>query len=350
MELGERKKKILQLVINSYIETAEPVGSRFISKKNDLALSSATIRNEMADLEEMGYLEQPHTSSGRVPSQRGYRFYVDQLMEKYLLSITEMERVNQALKIKYEEIDKLIARACHIMSEITDFAAFAVTPKQDKSCIKKLDLVVIDQNSFLAVLVTDNAIVKNKLFKVNNNINEETLKLLAHLLNKTLENQSIGSITIDIINSLKRIVPQHEDVILPILSFVYDVVTQLEKSDVILNGANNLLKFPEFFDIQKAREFISFLEDKKEIGEMVKNLVTKEPMTKILIGKENENPNMQSSSIIINTYKLDDTLIGSIGLIGPIRMDYSKAVSDLEYFGHRLSLLMDEFFHIGNSS
>ncbi len=120
---------------------------------------------------------------------------------------------------------------------------------------------------------------------------------------------------------------------MPILSFVYDVVINWKKSDVILNGANNLLKFPEFFDIQKAREFISFLEDKKEIGEMVKNLVTKEPMTKILIGKENENPNMQSSSIIINTYKLDDTLIGSIGLIGPIRMDYPRLFYVLEYFG-----------------
>jgi heat-inducible transcriptional repressor len=349
MELGDRKKRILQSVIESYIETAEPVGSRFIAKKNNLMLSPATVRNEMADLEELGYLEQPHASAGRVPSQLGYRFYVDQLMKKYLLSIAEMERMNEAMKLRREEIDKMIAQACQIMSEMTDFTTVAVT-KQDKSRIKKLDLILLDQNSFLAVLVTDNAVVKNRLFRVKQPIHEERLRLLALLLNRTLANESIGSVTFDMIESLKRVAPEYDAMIMPILHFVHEVVAQLEKSNVILNGANNVLKFPEFSDMNKARSFIAFLESSEEIGDMIKQ-VSDSPeqnfmeQTKIVIGKENPNPNMQGSSIVIRAYQLDNSMVGWLGLIGPVRMDYAKAVSDLEYFGHRLSLLIDEVFY-----
>ena len=253
VELGDRKKKILQLIIESYIETAEPVGSRYIAKKNDLSLSPATIRNEMADLEEMGYLEQPHTSAGRVPSQAGYRFYVDQLMERYFMTMADMERVNQALKLQTEEIDKIIARVCQVMSDVTDFTTVAVTPKHDKSRIKKLDLVMIDAHSFLAVIVTDNAIVKNKLFRTSGTIDEKALKLFSGLLNQTLTNISIGSITLDMINSLKKAVPEYANELIPVLNFVHEVVTQLDRSNLYMKGANNILKYPEFADLDKYR-------------------------------------------------------------------------------------------------
>ncbi|MBR2743131.1 MAG: heat-inducible transcription repressor HrcA [Clostridia bacterium] len=349
VELGDRKKKILQLIIESYIETAEPVGSRYIAKKNDLSLSPATIRNEMADLEEMGYLEQPHTSAGRVPSQAGYRFYVDQLMERYFMTMADMERVNQALKLQTEEIDKIIARVCQVMSDVTDFTTVAVTPKHDKSRIKKLDLVMIDAHSFLAVIVTDNAIVKNKLFRTSGTIDEKALKLFSGLLNQTLTNISIGSITLDMINSLKKAVPEYANELIPVLNFVHEVVTQLDRSNLYMKGANNILKYPEFADLDKARSFIEFLEDGEAVSEIIKKVPDGAEQTSIIIGSENNNPHMAGSSLILRTYKIDDTAYGCLGLIGPIRMDYRKAVSDIEYFGRRLSLLFEEIFHGGET-
>ncbi|MBQ4249522.1 MAG: heat-inducible transcription repressor HrcA [Clostridia bacterium] len=349
MELGDRKKKILQLIIESYIETAEPVGSRYIAKKNDLSLSPATIRNEMADLEEMGYLEQPHTSAGRVPSQAGYRFYVDQLMERYFMTMADMERVNQALKLQTEEIDKIISRVCQVMSDVTDFTTVAVTPKHDKSRIKKLDLVMIDAHSFLAVIVTDSAVVKNRLFRTSGTIDERTLKLFSGILNQTLANISIGSITFDMINSLKKAMPEYANELVPVLNFVHEVVTQLDRSNLYMRGANNILKYPEFADLDKARSFIEFLEDGEAVGEIIKSVPEGAEQTSIIIGSENKNPHMQGSSLILRTYKIDDSAYGCLGLIGPIRMDYRKAVSDIEYFGSRLSQLFEEIFHGGES-
>lgn len=345
MELGDRKKKILQLIVESYIETAEPVGSRYIAKKNDLSLSPATIRNEMADLEEMGYLEQPHTSAGRVPSQAGYRFYVDQLMERYFMTMADMERVNQALKLQTEEIDKVIARVCQVMSDMTDFTTVAVTPKHDKSRIKKLDLVMIDSHNFLAVIVTDSAVVKNRLFRTHDIIDEQTLKLFSGILNQTLVNMSIGSITFDMIHSLKKIVPEYAEHLVPVLNFIHEVVAELDRSNLIMNGANNILKYPEFSDLDKARSFIEFLENGEAVGEIMKNIPNNAEKTSIIIGNENKNPQMAGSSLIVRTYKIDDSVYGCLGLIGPIRMDYAKAVSDIEYFGRRLSLLFEEIFH-----
>ncbi len=344
MELGDRKKRILQLIVESYIETAEPVGSRYIAKKNDLSLSPATIRNEMADLEEMGYLEQPHTSAGRVPSQMGYRFYVDQLMEKYFMTVADMERVNRAFQLKTEEIDKVVAQVCRAMSDMTDFAAVAITPRQDKSRIKKIDLVMIDSHSFLAVIVTDSAVVKNKLFRTRDAIDETKLRLFSALINNALANESIGSITIDMLRSLTQKMPDYGDIISPVIKFVHETTLELDRSGFILNGANNVLKHPEFSDLDKAREFIDFLERGEAVGEIMESIPNDTEQTSIIIGRENKSPEMSGSSLIVRTYKVDDSVYGCLGIIGPVRMDYAKAVLDIEYFGRRLSQLFEDLF------
>jgi heat-inducible transcriptional repressor len=326
MDMDERKIKILQAIINDYINTGEPLGSRTIAKKYNLGISSATIRNEMSDLEEMGYLEHIHTSSGRKPSNKGYRLYVDRLMRIHELTpeeelIIKTNMINTALF----EVDKIIKQASILLSELTRLTCIVKTPSVKKSFIKTIQLISIDNNSILSVIVTDNGIIKNNIIRVNRPLEGDILIRLNNLLNARLKNLTIEEINLEVINNMKRDLAGHDDIFNAIIPVLYETLDSADSQDVFMEGETNILNFPEYYDIERAKEFLSFLNNK----ENVKNLLTTSENISISIGEENYVPGAKEYSIISKVYAIGERPVGSIGIIGPTRMDYSKVISIL---------------------
>lgn len=344
MGLSERKKKILQAIINDYINTADPIGSRTIAKKYDLGLSSATIRNEMADLEDMGYLEQPHTSAGRIPSNRGYRFYVDQLMKKYKLTVSEIRDIRKAMKLKIEEIDKLINSCSQIVSKLTNYTAVVMSPQINKNTIKRLQLVPIDKYNMLLVIVTDSNVVKNKKIKSSELIDINSLNKLTNILNVKLKGLTIKEISDIDIQDINEEINIGTKIILSVMSAISEGIKEIDEADVFLGGTTNLLNFPEYNDIEKAREFINFLEQKKEIKNILIGLEDEDDMN-VVIGDENKVIQMQDCSLIVSKYSVGDRVVGKIGIIGPTRMKYAKVISSLDYITKNLSYILMEYFY-----
>ncbi len=349
MELNDRKKAILQAIVDAYIDTAEPIGSRTISKMNDLGLSSATIRNEMADLEEMGYLDQPHSSAGRVPSYLGYRFYVDTLMQRYSLNLNEMKRINDFLKSTVREFDNAIADISKIVSELTQYTTIAFAPRMDRGSIKKFDIIAIDERHFVVVMITNAGLVKNKMFSTKGPIKEETLLLLAKVLNDHIAKKALDSTTLAQITVLISSLTESEDILGPVLGYVSEIVKELLNTEVYLGGVKNIFNYPEFFDLRKARDFIDLLDNKEEMiqafeEEPEKNArnIHKNEIVKVTIGNENKAERLKEVSVIRADYKLGDKVLGSIGLIGPTRMNYAKTISELDYFVRNLNKILTQ--------
>ncbi|MBU5591035.1 heat-inducible transcriptional repressor HrcA [Clostridium sp. MSJ-4] len=324
MEMDDRKIKILRAIVNDYIITAEPVGSRTIAKKYDLGISSATIRNEMADLEDMGYLEQLHTSSGRRPSDKGYRLYVDELMIVETLTLEEEMRIkSQLLSMAIYEVDKVLKETTHMLSELTKLTCILKKPSVKKSQLKSMQLMGIDNNSILSVMITDTGIIKNSILKVNNSPNQDTLHMISNLLNERLKNLAIEEINLQVINNVKRDLKGYEEIFNAIIPVLYEALIEEDYSEVYLEGATNIFNYPEYNDIDKAREFLSLLDNKSYVQEL---LNTDNKLT-IKIGEENYLKQAKDCSVISAVYSIGSKPIGSIGLIGPTRIPYSKIVS-----------------------
>ena len=343
MELGDRKRNILHAIIDSYIETAEPVGSRNISKRKDLNLSPATIRNEMSDLEEMGFLEQPHTSAGRVPSNMGYRLYVDSLMDRYRLSLEEMEKMNKALRIKFDELDTLIEQAGKMLADVSNYTSFAVAPNLKSSYISKFDIIPVSDRTFLLVLLTSGGVIKNSLFRADVPLNHEALKKLNVLLNLTVADCPIGEITVQKIIELEGAMREYSSLIVPILRYVASTVSELDGGELYLSGTKNILNHPEFRDIEKAKQFFDLLDDSEQMQSIIigaENNLGGDSDTAIIIGKESNVERLKESSIIMCRFKAAPGMIGILGIIGPTRMDYSKVRSNLEYFTHLVNKIL----------
>jgi heat-inducible transcriptional repressor len=326
MDMDERKIKILQAIINDYINTGEPLGSRTIAKKYNLGISSATIRNEMSDLEEMGYLEHIHTSSGRKPSDKGYRLYVDRLMRLHELTpeedlIIKTNLINTALY----EVDKIIKQASILLSELTKLTCIVKTPSVKKSFIKAIQLINIDNNSVLSVIVTDNGIIRNNLIRINRPLDGEMLLKLNNLLNARIKNLTIEEINLEVINNMKRDLSGHDEIFNAIIPVLYETLNSADSQDVFMEGETNILNHPEYNDIERAREFLTFLNNK----ENVKNLLTTSEDISISIGEENYVQGAKEYSIISKVYAIGERPVGSIGIIGPTRMHYSKVISIL---------------------
>lgn len=330
---------ILKLVIDSYIETAEPVGSRVLSKRTDL--SSATIRNEMADLEEMGFLEQPHTSAGRIPTSLGYRFYVDSIMSRYTLTMKEIERVDEAMRIRYDELNRLVAQAGSIVSMLTRYTAVAITPSLHRGFIRRFTIVPIDEMSFLLVLAANTGEVKNRLFRLPAPVGADTLKVLDGLLNLVATNRPIGEITWDKIRALESAVEGNREIVSSILRYVSQTIDELGGNEVYLAGARNILNHPEFQDLKKAQGFWETLEDKEMVRRAVAEIQKDQNQpTAIAIGDENPIEAMRDTSMVICRYEIGGDFTGAIGIIGPTRMNYSHLVSSMEYFTDTLNKLL----------
>jgi heat-inducible transcriptional repressor len=340
--LDDRKLRILQAIIDDYISTAEPVGSRTIAKKHELGLSSATIRNEMADLEEMGFLEQPHTSAGRVPSDKGYRLYVDQLMKINELSQIEIDKITSEMNIRINELSQLIRNASAVMSKITSYTSLAVTPQLKKSVLKAVQVVPIETGKALVIVVTDTNTVRNNMVRIPEEITPDYLIQLANMLNDQLRGFTVEMLTSAIINdeiSQLDIIP--EPVLKPILDGIYDLVKTVDNPEIYLEGTTNIFNFPEFREIQKAKEFLNILDEKQKVSQiLIDNLIDnfyKGNDIIIQIGNENIIEGIKDCSLVTASYSLGDQIVGTFGIIGPTRMDYSKVVSSMNYIRNKIN-------------
>ena len=338
MELDERKIKILQAVIRNYLETGEPVGSRTISKYTDLNLSSATIRNEMADLEEMGYIIQPHTSAGRIPSDKGYRLYVDTMMEERVREVDEkMELVIE----KADKLDHVLKQAARLLASNTQYAAMVTSPSYNRNKLKFIQLSRIDEFQLLAVTVLEGNIIRNKVIPVDEELSDENLLKLNILLNSSLAGMSMEDINLGMITMMKEKAGIHSDIIAGVVDAVAEAIRQDEDLEIYTSGANNIFKYPELADNQKASEIINMFEEKESLSELVKDAREDGENTGIRIYIGNETPvrSMQDCSVVTATYELDEGMQGTIGIIGPKRMDYDHVVGTLKSLMEQLDLL-----------
>lgn len=335
MELSERKLKILQAIISDFIRTAEPVGSRSISKNYDLGISPATIRNEMSDLEELGFLTHPHTSSGRVPSEKAYRLYVNELMNKRELTAAEKGAITEELMNNVAELENLVKRAAHVLSEITNLTAFALTPRKEEDTLKYINLLPLDEYTVVLMLVADSGKVSNTTLRLAKPASEETLRILAKTMTYNYRGKTLSeALTFDIIKAIKadaEAMVMFENDIVP--SFVRTLEDMLNVN-LYMDGLTNIFSLPEYNDVSRARMFLEMVNKKEDL---TKTLINRENGVIITIGNENQDELMQDCSLITATYHVDGKLMGKIGVIGPTRMRYGEVTSVVEYLTDNLS-------------
>ena len=338
--LSDRKMKILHAVIKNYLETGEPVGSRTISKYTDLNLSSATIRNEMADLEELGYILQPHTSAGRIPSDKGYRLYVDMLMEEKEQELSEMQ---EQMLDKADKMEQLLKQAARVLASNTNYATMVSTPMNNSNKIKFIQLSMVDEEQVIAVIVLGGNVIKNKIIDVEEPLSNENLLKLNMLLNTTLNGMSIEEINLGLIARLKEQAGIHSSVISNVLDAVADAIQVEEDMQIYTSGATNIFKYPELSDNQSAQEIINAFEEKQQLTELVTQTLAKEDNTgiQVYIGDETPVQTMKDCSVVTATYELGDGMKGTIGIIGPKRMDYEHVLKSMK----RLQNELDQMFH-----
>lgn len=340
VELDERKKQILGAVIESYIETAEPVGSRTIAKIGNLNVSSATIRNEMADLEEMGLLVQPHASAGRVPSSLGYRVYVDKLMKRYELSTRELSKMQSLMQLQINDIDSMVQEIANIYSKLTNYTVIGFSPGANQGYIKNFHMVPIDDKSALLIVVTDKNVVKNKKIEFANEIDAAEAMRLSNMLNEKLVGLTADKINLSKITDVQDSMREYSGVLMSILDFVNECLESLDDSEVFTKGVTNLLNFPEYSNVNKARELLEFLDNKNNVHKAV--ALGENKKVKIIIGDENDVVELQDCSVILSPYKAGNNGYGIIGLVGPTRMNYSKAVSNIEFLTQQFEHLLPD--------
>lgn len=329
--LDERKRRILRAIIDDYIDTAEPIGSRTIARKHELGLSSATIRNEMADLEDMGYLAQPHTSAGRIPSDKGYRLYVDHLMRVNELSLEDIEDIKRAMEVKINELGQLIRQASIIMSRITKYTSMATTPQMKRSSFKAVQVVPIDVGKTLVIVVTSAGVVRNNLVKVSEWASPDFIIHISNVLNEKLKGLTLNQIDSSIIGEIELEISDSKEVLVPILNGVAECINQIDNFEILLDGTTNIFNYPEFRDVIKAKEFLSFLDERELISRMLSRGESEDDGVVIKIGAENNLEGIKDCSLVTATYSFGDVVIGSIGVIGPTRMEYPRVISSMKH-------------------
>ena len=334
-ELSERKTKILHAIIKNYLETGEPVGSRTISKYTDLNLSSATIRNEMADLEELGYIMQPHTSAGRIPSDKGYRWYVDMLMSQKEQEITEIK--GQMLE-KADKMEELLKQVAKVLANNTNYATMISTPTYNGNKLKFIQLSQVDDHQLIVVIVMEGNIVKNQIVTLDEPLSNEALLKLNMLLNTSLNGTSLEQINLGVIARLKEQAGIHSGVMSSVLDAVANVIQLDDDMEIYTSGATNIFKYPELSDKQSAQEIISAFEEKQQLTDLVTQTLSNEENTgiQVYIGDETPVQTMRDCSVVTATYELGDGMKGTIGIIGPKRMDYDKVVEKLKTIQNQL--------------
>lgn len=337
MELSPRKQQILKLIIDDYIHYAEPIGSKTLLSRHDIGVSSATIRNEMAELENLGFLEQPHTSAGRAPTHRGYRFYVDSLMHRPVLEAHEAERFSAVLNEKITSHDRLVEQLSVALSEITGYTVAVLRPEIKKAYLRHIELLPIDTRNAVIVIVTGEGIVKNKLIRMDVPVQPQFIYRLSRILQEKLIGLSMAEISLLRIDEIRAVMSTNHSVLAPVLGFIIEVFEHEDERDIFLEGASNLFRFPEYQDLVRMQAFYRFLESKRGI---LSFLSENAPRIRISIGAENGYEELRDCSTVTGTYRLGSLSSGRIAVIGPTRMDYSKVVGLVDYLTRRLSTIL----------
>ena len=340
MELSERKVKILNAIIQTYLNTGEPVGSRTISKFTDLNLSSATIRNEMADLEELGYIIQPHTSAGRIPSDKGYRFYVDNMMREKIAEVDEMKEI---VIQKADKVDQLLKQVARLLATNTNYASLISSPQYKRNKLRFIQLSQIEPQQLLVVMMLDGNVIKNKLLRTEKEIDPEDVVKLNLLLNTFLQGLTLQQINMELIGQLKYQAVEHNSVINEIIDAIVAAIQEEDDVEIYTSGTTNLLKYPELCDTRNASQLIYALEEKKALEDIVTEEMERDDKDKraiqVYIGAESPVNAMKDCSIVTATYELEEGVQGTIGIIGPKRMDYKKVVGNLQTMMNQLDTI-----------
>ena len=348
-QLDERKVKILKAIIKNYLETGEPVGSRTISKFTDMKLSSATIRNEMADLEELGYIVQPHTSAGRIPTDKGYRLYVDDMMSEKEQNITnrenevavkeqELSSMKDMLGEKVEKVEELLQNVAKVLAKDTNYATMVTTPKVTGNKLKFVQLSQLEANKILAVIVMEGNLIRNKVITVSEDLSQENLLKLNILIITTLTGLTLEQMNLSIVSKMENQAGEHINLVKEVLDAIVDTISSADDLKIYTSGATNIFKYPELSDSTKASELIYALEEKQSLSDLVvddDNSVDEQDSSsnngiQVYIGNETPIESMKDCSVVTATYELQDGMKGTIGIIGPKRMDYEKVVETLK--------------------
>ena len=337
MELTERKKKVLRSVVDLYIRTAEPVGSKAITALPDMKYSSATIRNEMADLTAMGYLEQPHTSAGRIPSAAGYRLYVDELMMDYRLSIDETKSINTAIEEKMQKVDKMVEKVARLVSQATNLPAISAASRNVSAVVKRFELIDAGAGSFILVLMLPNDQVVNKLIKLPVNAEESDLRLLSAVLNASMTDIPLEGFTPELMEKVMRSAGAAASLVPVILDFTQETLKNQGSTNMAVYGQSRLLGLPEYQDVDKAQRLMASIDE-----DALSNLpavMQNSNGTKVLVGPENVAQELKDTSVVMTKFDIGDGMQGMIGVVGPTRMDYAQVTARLSYFAESLSKL-----------
>ena len=335
MELTERKKKVLRSVVDLYIRTAEPVGSKAITELPDMQYSSATIRNEMADLTAMGYLEQPHTSAGRIPSAAGYRLYVDELMADYRLSMDETKSINSAIEEKMQRVDKLVEKVAKLVSQATDLPAISVASRQAGATVRRFELILAGQGSVILVVMLSDDQVVNKLIKLPLNVTEGDLKILSAVLNATMTGLQADEFTPELLQRVMASAGEAATLVPIVMEFTAETLSRQGSTNMAVAGQMRLLGQPEYRDVDKAQRIMSSLDE-----DALANLpavMQNANGTQVLVGPENVAQELKDTSVVMTKFDIGDGMQGMIGVVGPTRMDYAKVTARLSYFAESLS-------------
>ncbi len=334
--LDERKKRVLQAIVEEYIKTAEPVSSNAIMNLEGLEYSSATIRNEMAELEKLGYIEKTHISSGRVPSEKGYRFYVDELLEDDKITVDEIEYISNKLETKVNELEDLTQIASSTISEVTHYTTVSIGPNTDVQKIESIKFVLLHPRMMMAVILTDNGLVKETIIKFDEDITENQVNTLNYMFNNKLKGEPITKIDKPLEKYLVDEMRYSVNLIKPIIEQMKKVV---EEERVHLEGAKQLFELPEFNSLEVAKNFVNIIDEKELMADMLNNGYAKD--INVYIGEENEKEELKDFSIVTFKHRIGNKDLGTIGIIGPKRMDYSKVISVMKYISKKLNNNLD---------
>lgn len=341
-ELSERKKLILKAIVDAHIAGGEPVGSKYLVESKQIACSSATIRNEMAELEAMGYLEQPHASAGRVPSERGYRFYVDSLIEHYAMTAREIGQINQLLQSKMAELDQILVNASRVASSLTNYTGFAVKPGVSSVSIKRFDAVYLDERTFILVMVTAGGQVKTRTLRVEGErlLSQAVTDQLAAALNEHLRDLTASQITLPVMMELETSLGSWAALVAPAVKALYEVMGEMDEARFRVSGVDRLLQYPEFSDPDKMKEVLGIIEKPEELVNMVSD--PQGEGINVVIGSESTVRVTDNSALVYIPITKDGHNVGTIGVLGPARMDYARVLATLEGISENISSLLGE--------
>jgi len=341
MLLTDRQLLILQVIVDDFIRSAQPVGSRSLSKKTEITFSSATIRNEMADLEEMGFIEKTHTSSGRVPSQKGYRYYVDHLLSPQVLNQREIAIIQSIFAEKIFEFEKIIQRSAKILSELTNYTSIVLGPDVTINRLNRIQIIPLSQETAVAILVTDTGHVENRIFSLPASINTSDLEKTVNILNERLNGVPLEHLNDKIYKEVAMLLKQHIDNNDMMLQTVVQLLKKPITEKLFFGGKTNMLSQPEFHDIGKVRNLLSIIDQEEWISSLIRN---NHKGISVKIGSENNISAMEDCSLITATYSAGDEKLGTIAILGPTRMEYSRVISLLKFISHDLTSVLTKLY------